>query len=299
MCSGDQVIRCPGKKVAVYAFCRHMVGYCLFLVLIVGLVACRQSQPAIVESTSPIQMVLVSSDFAVGQPRVAFALRDGPQAATGVQSVALTAVLIDGETTWSGTATPYDDYEIPYWVAYPELPTAGFWGFTAQLTMADNSAVEATFIIDVKANSLSPVIGAAAPASQNRTLASEPDINKLSSGQNPNSALYQLTVAEAITSGKPTVVAFVTPGLCESEWCLPVLNSVEEVRANVGQASQFIHIEVYEDFEKLTRVKEMREWGLETEPWVFVLDENGRIAAKFSGPLSPRELSNALIPLLP
>jgi hypothetical protein len=38
----------------------------------------------------------------------------------------------------------------------------------------------------------------------------------------------------------------------------------------------------------------MSEWGIDTEPWVFVLDENGRVAAKFNGPLSPQELTAAL-----
>jgi hypothetical protein len=107
-----------------------------------------------------------------------------------------------------------------------------------------------------------------------------------------------MTVAEAIDSGKPTVVGFLTPGLCQTKWCAPVLGSVEAVRAQTGDAANFIHIEVYDDFQKLTLVPQMAEWGLETEPWVFVLDANGDVAAKFSGPLSPRELQEALAPLL-
>ena len=108
-----------------------------------------------------------------------------------------------------------------------------------------------------------------------------------------------MTVAEAVANGRPTVVGFITPGLCQTQWCAPVLDSVAEVRHNVGdEAANFIHIEVYEDFQALTTVKEMAEWGLETEPWVFVLDANGRIAAKFNGPLSPQELAAALTPLL-
>jgi thiol-disulfide isomerase/thioredoxin len=107
-----------------------------------------------------------------------------------------------------------------------------------------------------------------------------------------------MTVAEAIASGRPTVVGFITPGLCQTRWCAPVLDSVEAVGAEVGEQANFIHVEVYEDFQELTVVDEMAEWGLTTEPWVFVLDEDGRVVARFNGPLSARELKAALTPLL-
>jgi hypothetical protein len=138
-----------------------------------------------------------------------------------------------------------------------------------------------------------------APLSENRTLATEPDINKLNSGNDPDPALYQLTVAEAVANGKPTVVGFITPGLCETRWCAPVLNSVATVRDQVGDAANFIHIEVYEDFQALTYVPEMAEWGLQTEPYIFILDKRGQVTASLPGPVSPRELMQALAEVLP
>lgn len=72
------------------------------------------------------------------------------------------------EPVWQGAAENYSDYEVPYWVAYPTLPSPGFWGVTAQ-----------------------------------------------------------------------------------------------------GDAANFIHIEVYQDFQTLTCVPEMAEWGLSTEPWIL------------------------------
>ena len=158
--------------------------------------------------------------------------------------------------------------------------------------------VEAPFVVEVREESAAPAIGDPAPASQNRTLKTEPDLQKLSSGNDPNPALYQMTVAEAMASGRPTVVGFITPGLCQTRWCAPVLDSVEAVGADVGEQANFIHVEVYEDFQELTVVDEMAEWGLTTEPWVFVLDEDGRVVARFNGPLSARELKAALTPLL-
>ena len=272
----------------------------LFLLLLL-LVGCQAAAEPVVEAVTPVQVALVSGDFAVGRPRVSFALFDGPEPLANVQQVELSAVETGVENAtpvWTGTAEGYTDYEVPYWVAYPELPAAGFWGLAAEIRLDDGTVVEAPFVVEVREESAAPAIGDPAPASQNRTLKTEPDLQKLSSGNDPNPALYQMTVAEAIASGRPTVVGFITPGLCQTRWCAPVLDSVEAVGADVGEQANFIHVEVYEDFQELTVVDEMAEWGLTTEPWVFVLDEDGRVVARFNGPLSARELKAALTPLL-
>ena len=160
--------------------------------------------------------------------------------------------------------------------------------------------VQSQFTIDMQAESKGVALGETAPASQNRTLATEPDISKLSSGTEADPAFYQMTVQEALASERPSVVGFITPGLCQTQWCAPVLDTVVEVRDEVGdEAVNFIHIEVFNDFQALTVVPEMGEWGLDTEPWVFVLDKNGHVTAKFNGPLAPQELSEALAGVLP
>lgn len=251
---------------------------------------------------SPYQIILVSTDFSVGEPRISFMLYDGTEPVRDVERVHLTAVDISDDenhtAVWQGEATGYTDYEIPYWVAYPAVTQGGFWGMVADITHSDGSRGETTFVVDILGQSLAPAIGDAAPPSQNRTI-HDTDLNALNSGTDTNPALYQMTVAEAVASGKPSVVGFITPGLCQTEWCTPVLASVETVWAEVGEAqANFIHIEVYSDFQALTVVPEMGEWRLNSEPWVFVLDENGRIVAKFSGPVSPQELNEALLPLL-
>ncbi|MBK7896734.1 MAG: hypothetical protein IPJ90_18015 [Anaerolineaceae bacterium] len=56
---------------------------------------------------------------------------------------------------------------------------------------------------------------------------------------------------------------------------------------------------MYGDFQALTYVPEMAEWGLQTEPYLFVLDKSGRVTASLAGPVSPRELAQALDEVLP
>ena len=283
----------------------------LFLAVL-GLTACSTAAPSpetnvdeVAEGVSALQIVLVSADFAVGEPRISFAVFDGNSAATDIAGVRVSALELGEDLSatapapaWSGDATGYTDYEVPYWVIAPRLEKPGYWGMIAEITRDDGTTTRADFVVEVKADSSAPAVGEAAPLSENRTLADEPDITLLSSANNPDPAFYQLTVAEAVAAGRPTVVGFLTPAFCQTKWCAPVLDSLEAVRDQTGDQVQFIHIEVYDDFQKLTPVKEMAEWGLESEPWVFVLNGDGQVVARFSGPLSPTELLDALQPLL-
>ena len=274
------------------------------MVALLLLVACGATteQTAVPDGVSPLQITRMSGHTAVGTPRIVFGLFDGPSPVADAQSVSLSVRAVGeeaAESVWQGVAENYSDYEVPYWVAYPTLPSPGFWGVTAEVVLGDGRTVTSQFTIDAHAEGEGVPIGALAPLSQNRTLATEPDLSKLSSGNNPDPRFYELTVADAVASGKPTVVGFITPGLCETKWCAPVLNTVATVRDSVGDAANFIHIEVYQDFQTLTHVPEMAEWGLVTEPFIFVLDGDGRVTARLAGPVSPRELRQALDDVLP
>ena len=246
-------------------------------------------------------MAVASNDFGVGTPRVPFVIFEGSQPITNAQSIAMIAFdLASGTPTpgWKGSATNYSDYNIPYWVAYPQLPHAGYWGLGAIVTRADGSTMQAQFTIQALDKPNAPQIGDTPPASHNRTLASEPDISKLSSDNPAEPGLYQMTVAQALQSGKPTVVTFATPAYCTSRLCAPVVNSVKTVFHDLKDKANFIHIEVYKTFNPLVYADEMAEWRLLGEPWTFVIDAKGKVAANLGGPVSPRELKEALQPLL-
>lgn len=246
---------------------------------------------------SELQVAVATNDFSAGTPRIPFILFDGPQQVADAQSVQITVFdlsLATRQPGWSGPAVSYSDYEVPYWVVYPEVPAAGNWGLLAEVTLADGSVVQAPFAVEILEEPASPAIGSAAPASENRTLATEPDISKLTSDADPEPGLYQMTVAEALESGRPTVVTLATPAFCQTEICTPVVDSVEAVYDEFKEQVNFIHLEIYKDFQELVTADEVEEWGIPSEPWTFVIDADGHITARFGGPVSPRELKEAV-----
>lgn len=279
-----------------------MKPFVLCFVWLLMLTACASAsstpeRSTVVSGASEIQVAVAGNDFAVGAPRLPLVLYAGPERGASAQKVRLVALDLDSDPpkqSWQGETTAYSDYFIPYWVAYPELSHAGNWGFRATVTLADGSTTQAQFAIQVNAESSAPAIGSMPPASKNRTLESEPDIKKLTSDIDPNPALYQLTVADALNSDRPTVVTFATPGFCTSQLCAPVVDSIKTVYTQFKDRGNFIHIEVYKSFDPLVYADEMAEWNLNSEPWTFVIDRTGRIASKFVGPVSPEELTQAL-----
>jgi hypothetical protein len=281
------------------------------LVLAVALVACAAPMTPTSMSTaapaaalggpSSLSVAVASNDFGTGSPRVPFVLFQGSTPITDVQSISVVAFDLGSGTPepgWTGSAVGYNDYNIPYWVVFPQVPHAGYWGLGAVVTLADGSKSQAQFTIQTVDSPSAPKIGDTPPSSQNRTLATEPDLAKLTSDVSPEPGLYQMTVADALKSGKPTVVTFATPAYCTSRLCAPVVNSVKTVYRDFKDKVNFIHIEVYKTFSPLVYADEMAQWHLQSEPWTFVLGSDGKVTARFGGPVSPRELEQALQPLL-
>ena len=284
----------------MFRFAYLFAGFSL-VVAACGGPAAAPTATAIVSGPSALSIAVASNDFSVGQPRVPVVLFIGSQPIGDARSVVLTAFDLSSGTPvpgWSGEATSFSDYDTPYWVVTPDLPAPGFWGLGAVVTLADGTAMQGQFIIETLTDVSGPAIGEVPPAIESRTVETEPDLAKLTSDPTPEPALYELTVAEAMTSGKPSVIVFATPGFCESRLCAPVVDSIKAVRDEHADQANFVHVEIYESFNPLTYGPEMEQWGLPSEPWTFVLDADGRVTNRFGGPVSPRELAAALEPLV-
>jgi peroxiredoxin len=112
--------------------------------------------------------------------------------------------------------------------------------------------------------------------------------------------MHDTTVADAIATGRPVVVAFTTPAFCVTRTCGPIMDTVADpLYERYGGEAAFIHIEPYrlkelrEGTDRIF-VEAMEEWSLQTEPWLFIIDRQGRIAAKFEGVAALDEVESVL-----
>jgi hypothetical protein len=180
------------------------------------------------------------------------------------------------------------------YVAHVRLPKPGKYWLLAE--PEGSRKVQALGNVVVDAEGPEPDVGDPVPASETPTLSSAGgDLSKLTTRTPPDESLLRYSVAESLRAKAPFVVTFATPKFCASRACGPVVDVVEEVaRRFDGSDVRFIHVEVYEDNDPAKGYNRwMREWGLETEPWTFVVDQDGRIAQRFEGVASVHELEEA------
>jgi hypothetical protein len=106
--------------------------------------------------------------------------------------------------------------------------------------------------------------------------------------------LHQFRIADAIKQGKPQLIVFATPQFCTSRMCGPVVDIVRTLLPIYGKRVAFTHQEIWQDFADKKLFSTVEEWGLRSEPWIFVVDGRGIIRAKFEGLVTVQELEAAL-----
>lgn len=110
----------------------------------------------------------------------------------------------------------------------------------------------------------------------------------------PPSTMHEQSFADVVGK-KPVVLVFATPRLCQSRVCGPVVDVAEQLKAESGDEVEFIHMEIYRDNDISKGFRpQVRAWRLPTEPWVFTIDRDGRVAARLEGAFSPGELDDAI-----
>ena len=124
------------------------------------------------------------------------------------------------------------------------------------------------------------------------------DLAAIDTRQPPLAELHRTDFADVV-GRKPVVLGFATPQLCQTRVCGPVVDVMAEVRAQTPGV-EFIAQEIYVDNELQKGFRpQVARWRLRTEPWTFVIDRDGRIAERFEGAVSVRELERAVKKIAP
>ena len=176
-----------------------------------------------------------------------------------------------------------------------EFDRPGSWLLTVHPDSGDPfEPVEFT----VLAETLSPNVGEAAPVAPTPTLADLP-MEELTTDPNPDERFYELSLADALASGRETVLVFATPAYCRTATCGPVLENTKQVAGDYPDVN-FLHVEVYTgltdpefvpDAAHLAPAVGPEYWSLPSEPWVFVISETGIVTARFEGVMESEELA--------
>ncbi len=189
-----------------------------------------------------------------------------------------------------------DDSVAFYGVTAP-FEESGRWGVEVLVTRADAELAKVQVPFDVLDKPMTPANGAMAPKSENDTVATTLSAESLCS-RDPQCDLHDKVIADLVGSGRPFVVQFSTPAYCQTRFCGPVLEVLLEQVPAYRDRIDFVHIEVYEDFQAQKYRKAIGEWNLPTEPYTFFVGADGTVRGRLEAIFTGEELVQQLDALL-
>jgi hypothetical protein len=211
-----------------------------------------------------------------------------------------TQVKFESDAIYYGQGLP-----AAFYVAYPTFDKPGNWGIEIQVQLPGQAQpIVSKQRLEVKPSSEVPSIGQPA-------IVADP-------------AMYQISLDQALKNGKPTALLFATPAFCRTATCGPSLEVLQGLQKIYGSKVNFIHVEVYKyPFDQSVQAQEqaaaqasqenraltpeqaaagladaMVAWKLQSEPWLFLIDAQGTIAARYEGGLTKEELGPAIEKLI-
>jgi len=271
--------------------------------------------PVVAQAVPTIIPVLASSEIAVGENRFLFSLTDSAGGLLAAPDVEVRLEFYDSDDDPEKVVFESDSRFLwaieglrGLYAADVEFPDAGRWGTRFYATFPDGTTETVRVDYDVWEETSTPPIGAPAPRIDTPTAEDVGgDISRISSDPDPVERFYELSILDAIEADAPAVIAFVTPAFCQTATCGPTIEKVREVAASHPTDVNFVHVEPYlmwvkdgylqpmlSDVGQLQMAPWTDRYGLQVEPYVFVLDAEGLVRAKFEGAITVEELEDAL-----
>lgn len=182
------------------------------------------------------------------------------------------------------------------YVANIDFPKAGKYQVVAVAKLDGRLVLSSPFEADVGQPGGPPKVGEAAPKVHTPTLDSVAGDAARISTRSPAPTDLLTTDLFDVYGKKPVALLFATPALCQSRVCGPVVDVLEEARATdkSGKAA-YITNEIYKEnrVDRGLRTQPAA-YGLPTEPWLFVLNAQGKVVERIEGAFSVAELRRAI-----
>ena len=258
-----------------------------------------------------LRLILATPDLAPGPRRFAMVLTDG----SGI--VAFPVVQVSSFKYPEGSASASDRegpvetafaryFGFPYGtrgihVTELTFDEVGLWGVEASVPQPDGSVATIEVLMEVRETTMSVDVGEVPPLVDSRTLADVEDVSDLTTGSQRDESLYQISLADALQNGKPTVVVFASPAFCTNAVCGPQVEVLSNLSATYGDAADYVHVDLFSNPKEiqgdLTRAKLsplLEEWGLVSQEWTFVMNRDGEVVGRFENFAPQAELEPSL-----
>ena len=258
------------------------------------------------EFTTEMTAVLVPSELVVGPNRFAVGLLD-PQ-----------NVLIDDATVHfhyfdlSDRENPLIESEVyarrvtspdgltTIYAHDRDFERVGLYGLEIEARRADGTILKQRIGFEVADDTETIGPGEKAPLVNTATLADVgDDASLLTSAVDPNPALHKLSLSQALNNGRPTLLLLATPAFCQTRFCGPAYEMISELTPSYDDRLNFVYSEAFSGLPDpavngFQPSQAMTAFGLESEPWVYFVDEEGTIVYRLEGLFTVEEIEHEL-----
>lgn len=200
----------------------------------------------------------------------------------------------------SATTSSDPDAATAVYTTEIDFPSKGKWQILAMIRQDDGSlAYSAVPPAAVGVPNNIPDVGDPVPKIHTPTADDVGgDLTKIDT-RNPPDDMHDIDFADVVGK-EPVALLFATPALCQSRVCGPVVDILEEVKNERPDDAAYIHMEIYNDNQPDANKPnnnarpQVTAFGLQSEPWLFVIDSDGKVSTRIEGAFSADELDAAL-----
>lgn len=188
------------------------------------------------------------------------------------------------------TADRHDaDMSIPYWPFVVEAPTSGIY----TLRVNEAPATEMSFQIFDREQVAMPLVGDQLPGFDTPTFTDSRGVDPICTRPGEPCPFHEVTLTEALASGKPVVYMIGTPAYCKTGTCAPGLDALIEV-GTTNQTAVFVHADVYTDRTTTKVAEAVSAYSLDFEPVLYIADSAGVLVERLDAVFDVVEIRDAL-----
>ena len=261
-------------------------------------------------SPDGLQAIFATPDVATGEHRVAVVLTSDKGLVRSPIATMTSFYYPDG-----GGAAERRDTAVALFRPFPlgtrglysaqmQFDAPGAWMLEIAALDEDANTLRAEVRFEVAARTAAPANGVPATPSASKTI-HDTAIEELTTGFLQDADLYQISIADAVQSGLPTVIVMASPAFCINAVCGPQVDVLSELKDKYAGRAHFIHVDLYDNPTEiqgdLTRARvspTVIEWKLPSAEWSFVIDREGIIHKRFEAFAPLEELEEALLEAL-
>jgi len=270
-------------------------------------------EPLVEGPRSPdgLQAILGTSDLAAGVNRVGFVLTSPRGFVTAPTAKVSPRFREAPGAEWQPLDSAMAEFHPwPYgsrgmYTVGMTFPGAGTVTLDIAVKTTDGASQLAVLDLEVRKRPFAPAVGEAAVESESKTFDSVGGFGDLTTGSLHDPDLYQTTIADAVASGRPTVVVFASPAFCTNAVCGPQVEVLQELKNRYLGRASFIHVDFYDnpqeiqgDLDRARISPVVREWNLPSIEWTFVIDGEGMVTARFEAFATIEEVEEELLRVL-